>query len=398
MLEQALAVVKENLLENLANGDALILLAKVLLEVGRGETARKVEALADQVRAAESAGKSALDDKNIVKTLFAAAYALSDIRQFDLSAKMLNESVRLAPDEPVVQYELAFALMCLNRFSDALAHFEAAAVELNDFDTNLNLAVCHTLMRNLKAAHERLDRLPALASTEEERKELAHRKMVLKRLESLGNRSELTARDWLYVLYGSVLLRTQPSPSTDSINEVAESMLFLRGVLEGLRMEIEIVEYYNPSSKPLARILSELMDIPFDSYKGPDRPEKTLLMMAWATDMIGPHRALIDISDHRTMFAYGLPRHEPLPLIPEIVCSLTNDFPVPWSEQKGSGYVNEVIEKILQRARHVETDPNVLRVTQECVDFYHLKREWLLLGNDEAFPERPEYTAEIPAG
>jgi hypothetical protein len=161
-------------------------------------------------------------------------------------------------------------------------------------------------------------------------------------------------------------------------------------------MEFEVIEYYNPVSKPLARILSELMQLPFDSYKGPDRPERALLVMARATDIIGPHKAFIDTSEKRTLFAYGLPWREPLPLTPDIVGCLANEFPMPWSEHLRDGSVDEIVEQILAKAQHLDCDPEILKQTHQAVEYYHLKREWLALGHHEKFSERPEYTAEIP--
>jgi hypothetical protein len=286
----------------------------------------------------------------------------------------------------------------------------------------------------LKAARQSFEKLNVLASSPEERKELAHRKVVLKRLEEVGGRQELNARDWLYTLYGSVLLRPQtnaaqhkdgaskseecqkhehsPQPTTgqglnlskitqtgqtpDDRKLIALTMLLLRGVLEGLRLEVEVIEFYNPASKPLARILAELMELQADSYKGPDRPERALLMMAWATDITGPHQAFIETGEKRTIFAYGLPPHQPLPLTPEIVALLADEFTMPWSDETRKGSVDEEITAIVDIARRLDSEPEVLKQIQDAVEYYHLKRDYLMLGNHEAFPERPEYTAEIP--
>ncbi len=434
MLEPALDILNHHLLAAPADTDALDLLSFVFSEANRTDTSDKIRALADAIRDTVSSGNLPFDDKSMVTTLFEAGYALTDVRQFALAGKMFEKCLEIAPDEPVIRYELAFVLMSLNRFQEAIPHFERSAAELKDFDTNLNLAVCHTLNRDLKAARQSFEKLNVLASSPEERKELAHRKVVLKRLEEVGGRQELNARDWLYTLYGSVLLRPQtnaaqhkdgaskseecqkhehsPQPTTgqglnlskitqtgqtpDDRKLIALTMLLLRGVLEGLRLEVEVIEFYNPASKPLARILAELMELQADSYKGPDRPERALLMMAWATDITGPHQAFIETGEKRTIFAYGLPPHQPLPLTPEIVALLADEFTMPWSDETRKGSVDEEITAIVDIARRLDSEPEVLKQIQDAVEYYHLKRDYLMLGNHEAFPERPEYTAEIP--
>jgi hypothetical protein len=142
--------------------------------------------------------------------------------------------------------------------------------------------------------------------------------------------------------------------------------------------------------------MSELLELQCDSYKGPDRPDRALLMMAWATDITGPHQSFVETSERRTLFAYGLPRREPLPLTPEIVAAVTDEFPMPWSPEFRSGSLDQEIADILEIARGLESEPEILKHIQNAVEYYHLKRDFLLLGNHETFPERPEYTAEIP--
>jgi len=397
-LEEAGLILKNYLLNATADTDALKLFATVLDEAGRAEASLHIRALAETIDSTVSSGMLPYADANMSPHLFHAGFALTDIRQFELAAKFLDQALKLTPDEPVIRYELAFALMSLNRFDEAVPHFQEAAGELNDFDTNLNLGVCYLLTRKLKAARDCFDQLAKYATGEDERKELSHRKTVLKRLEELSSRQTLTARDWLYTLYGALLLHPgyKSGESKEDFKSIASTVLVLRGVLEGLRLEVEVIEYYNPMSKPLARLISELMELPLDSYKGPDRPDRALLVMAWATDVIGPHQAFIETSERRTLFAYGLPWREPLPLVPEIIGCLSDECPMPWDETTRSTSIDSIVTEILEKARHLESDPDILKQTHEAVEYYHLKRERLILGNPEVFPERPEYTAEIP--
>jgi hypothetical protein len=68
---------------------------------------------------------------------------------------------------------------------------------------------------------------------------------------------------------------------------------------------------------------------------------------------------------------------------------------MPWAE--GSKTINEdkIVSQILDRARLLESDPDIVRCSQEAVEYYDSKRNLIVLNNWEAFKHRPEYTAEI---
>lgn len=398
-LEEALSILTGYLLTSPADTDAFDLLVRILEEAEREDVAKKLRNLSAKISATVSGGELPFADKAMVEPLFEAGYALSDVRQFELAAKLLKTCLDIAPTEPVVKYELAFALMSLKRFEEAIPYFEQAARELKDFDTYLNLGVCYTLTRRLDKAKDALDALSSYVTADDERKEMAHRKTVLKRIGSLGPRTALSARDWSYALYGSILLdpATRKGPAPVDNYAIARMLLVLKGLLEGMRHEVEVIEYYSTHSKPLARIMGELMELPSDSYKGPDRPDKALLIMSWAADIIGPHEAFMDTSERRAIFAYGMPWKEPLPLVPDIIGCLADECSMPWHGANRQGSLDQTVQTILDRARDLECDPEILRQAQEAVEFYGLKKELVLLGNTELFSQRPEYTAEIPA-
>ena len=188
-------------------------------------------------------------------------------------------------------------------------------------------------------------------------------------------------------------------------------LALLKGLLDGLYVDFEVVEFYGSQSRPLARALAELLEIPFDSYKGPDRAEKALLTMTWASDIIGPHRSFANTEERRSLFCYSLTWDEPLPLVPEIVGCLGYDEPMPWRNQNSSiatadsvsvfdeqefdNVVESSYKSILYNARDLEGDPSMIHSVQEAVDYYTDKTSLLMLGNSSIFPYRSEYTAEL---
>ena len=117
--------------------------------------------------------------------------------------------------------------------------------------------------------------------------------------------------------------------------------------------------------------------------------------MDWASDIIGPHESFIDNSDKRLIFAYGLPSTEPLPLVPDINAYLCGSNLIPWSDLSKVD-AERHYEKILDKARNLESDPDVIKAIEDLLIYFEPRKKELVMGNSEHFPDRPEYSAEIP--
>ena len=388
-------------LKNPENLDVMTTYMQLMTECGRTEQATKIkellQALTGIVPEASADDEEEMDEeKRLPYAYFEAAFALTDVRRFDLAIMLLTKCNQLQPDDPIVKYELGFALMAVSRVKEAIKHFEDAMRITTDFDTTLNLSVCYVLTRELSKAKELTSKLASLAKDSDEIREVNHRQMVLKRLESMSARKMMTAQDWLYVLYGSILLSSKENKGEREEHKgIAEILLYLKGLLEGLSHEVEIIEYYNTQSRPLAKIFSELMELPLDSYKGPNRPEHCLLIMDWATDLIGPHDVFIDNSEKRIIFSYALAKSEPLPLVPDIAGCLVDEPVMPWDQKTREETLQTTCMKILDKARDLEADPDILKAIDDLNTYYEPKRRELVVKNPKVFPERPEYSAEI---
>lgn len=406
-LEQSLSVIRTYWLENPEDGKAATLLAEVMKEGGRLELAKKLETLGMRLAPSENGLKPGPQE------LFEAGFGLIDIRQHELAVMLLNRCAQLLQGEPTVNYELGFALMSLRRFQEAIPHFEYVAAKAPDFDTLLNLSACYTLTRHPQEVKGILQKIESLKLDTEQSLELTHRKLVLRRLESMADKPQMNSRDWVFVLYGSILLRqaTRSQIIKEDPASIGSMLALLKGLLDGLYVDFEVVEFYGSQSRPLARALAELLEIPFDSYKGPDRAEKALLTMTWASDIIGPHKSFANTEERRSLFCYSLTWDEPLPLVPEIVGCLGYDEPMPWRNQNSSiatadsvsvfdeqefdNVVESSYKSILYNARDLEGDPSMIHSVQEAVDYYTDKTSLLMLGNSSIFPYRSEYTAEL---
>ncbi len=434
---RALALSRNHWLKHPSDAEPAKLLSELMKSEGQDELASYLSAIA-------TTGSGTSKD---VQNLFEAGFKLLDVREPHLAAMLLRRAAELRPDEAVIAYELGFALMTIRRFTEAIPHLERASGETRDFDTWLNLSVCYTLTRNLEKAKNMLGTMSEMASNEDEHAELVHRKGVLKRLERLSKRTELTSRDWLYILYGSMLLgkgeptgkaslvldapglRQAPggkseddktifkdatagtAAGTIDYKEIAKTLLVLKQVFYALGVDIEIIEYYSLLSKPLAEALGRIMDLPVDIYKGPDRVDKALLVMAWASNIIGPHKTFIPTSPKRILFAYGLTASASLPLTPDIIAMIADYCRMPWastSEENADEFADAanldlpdeklvvVVETILQEVARLESLPDTILLSQEIAGYYDSKRDLLVLGNSDTFPNRAQYTAEIP--
>lgn len=373
------------------------LYSQLLQEIGQTDSARRLQNLATKLA-------EPLPPYKHHQELFEAGYALVDLRQHGLAAMLLTELVKELPDDVLVNYELGFSLMCLKQFMSAARHFEKARTGdgAEDFDVLLNLCVCHTLACNLAAAQETLKSLGTLAKSDEEKQELAHRRMVLKRLEAVlssKGKRPLNDRDWLFILYGSILLRKGKRLGTDKVDlkHVASTLVVLKTFLHGFSVEEEGVEYYSLRSKPLSTVFGDLIECPVDAYRGPDRPDKCLLMMCWTTDILGPHQVFIPNSESRGIFAYAISPDEPLPVIPDILGYIADDLIMPWEGKELNHREMELkIEELQSKARDMEADPDLIQEAQDALDYYMEKRDLLVFGNSQSFATRPEYTAELP--
>jgi tetratricopeptide (TPR) repeat protein len=393
LYEKARDKVTEHWLNNPFDVDAVELFGDILRQTGRSEAAEKLDALLQKL--SQSPGVPPYKHH---QQLFEASYALVDCRQYCLAAMLLKEMARDLPDDPEVNYELGFSLLSLKRPEEAIKHFSIAARNKEDFDACLNLCVCYTLLRDADAATRSLEIAAPLAREEEEKVEVGHRRIVLKRLKLLAAKKELTSRDWLFILYGTILLR--PTLKILALKEepshIAAMLVVLKGLLTGLSIEQEGIEYYSLRSRPLTSVLGQLTGLPFDAYRGPDRPDRVMLTLSWTTDIIGPHQAFIQNCENRSIFAYALTPSEPLPLVPDIIGCLAQDITMPWEGDKSPKELERLVGEILERAYALEASPTLIQEYQEAIDYYHDKRDLLVFQNSQTFPNRPEYTAEVP--
>lgn len=390
-LEKSRVILNKLWLENTYDERVIALYGEILKEGGRPEAGKRLGELVEKL-------KSPMPPYKHHQEIFEAGYALVDVRQHDLASLLLGELVKELPHDPLVNYELGFALMCQKKFDDAARHFEKAMEEKEDFDCLLNLCVCHTLRRDASKAGVLLGKLAAVALSDEEKIEVEHRRIVLRRLANMSSKRTLNARDWLYILYGSVLLRPNLTITNGKadIKQLASTMVVLKGFLEGLSIEEETIEYYSLRSKPMTQILGSMLELKVDAYRGPDRPEKCLLMMCWSTDILGPHDAFITNSERRALFAFAITDIEPLPVMPDIVACMSTELTMPWEGKENTKReLDEQIELILEKASDLEGEPELIRETQEAIDYYMDKRDLLVFNNPHGFASRPEYTAEL---
>lgn len=403
----AFVLVKDHWLCNPDDRQAVQLLSEILLRSGRKD-------LSDLLYKMSTRELSSINDG---QTLFEVAYKFIDAREPELAVMLLRRCVHLHPEERMIRYELGFALMQMRKFVEAIPHFEFLAGIEEDFDTWLNLTVCHSIGRNLGRAGEALARLECIKSSEEEHREVDLRRWVLKRMERFDCNAP-GVRDWVFSLYGSILLSEtsprdlsgKPMTVATDYTGVASTLLILRGLLQEVGCEFDVIEYYSPLSRPLAEALARLMDLPAAPYGGPERSERCLLVIAWASDIVGPHRTFSEHSANRSIFAYGLTGMMQLPITPDIIGCLAGECPMPWSEQldaveerqadSSMHPLNEVqaraTDKILENAANLEYQPELIRRVEELAQYYMNRRSMLVFRNPSEFPIRPEYTAEIP--
>jgi tetratricopeptide (TPR) repeat protein len=425
--DEALAIIRTYWLSHPQSVDAVRMLSRVMKSLGKSDLAGNLYRLSEH--------EQALGED--LPNLCEAGFNLIDAREMQLAIMVLQHCVAKMPDDPTVAYELGFALMSLNKFAAAIPYFLKSD---GDFETHLNLCVCYTLTRDLDRAKSYLELVAQSAKTSEEKAEVENRRMVFKRLERFKNKPTLTPRDWSFILYGTVVL-SEPrledlsiakvarmkgedaslsSLITDTAGksganepgyqEIAWTLLILEKLLNELGYEFDVIEFYSPLSRPLAEALAHKLDVPAKSFRGETSTDRTLMIMAWAPNIIGPHKSFIRNTKKRILFSYGLSTSQPLPLTPDVVGEFCTDLKMPWAETAEEDTVHrsvagkvdlpnskqaEAMDKIVAAIAELESKPEIIQTLQELSDYYKPKIEQVVLGNPEHFKERPPYTAEI---
>lgn len=328
------------------------------------------------------------------KLMFETGYKLIDTRQYELAALLLKRCSAIVPDDPALNYELGFVLMLQKKFSEAIFYLEKSFAHEMTFDTALNLGACFALCRRMNDARELLVRMTTLADTEQEKAAVVEHEHILKRLEHFAGQAELDARDWAYVLYGSVLLDAESRESAlEDYNSVARILTQLRDFLKQ-SSDITVVEYFNLKARPIAECLAKMLNLPVQNYKGPGQGEKALTIIANGDDIIGPHRSFLPLSDERSLFVYSLGL-EPLPLIMEMIGKLP-DVLLPWDNDEQLTDFRATSEKLLNTVAKVNGNELLAASAQKLSTYYQKKSSLLLWNNAKTYSERPQYTAEIP--
>lgn len=394
------------------NAEIISLFSRYARALNQNELAMALERLAEKVKTSNG-----LDENP--QEVFEAAYHLVGQRYFDIGRNLLQKCLDKFPANNTVRYELAFAQMSLGQFKEAIGNFEQVVKLEEDFDTVLNLSACYALTRDLKNVENTIRRLEKLASDQEEKNEIAHRKMILKRLHFMASKKEFNKQDWFFVLYGTILLgykapsqaNTNVGPQVDAFDvlvpnhnmkAIAGTLAVLKGVLRGLEIEPEAIEYYNTYAKPLAQVEANLFDITVENYTGPDRPDYALMLMNSADEIVGPHQAFLENCDNRATFAYSLNLDVPLPVTPDIVGHLgqirlpwDNDIKMSDDPEHSNKILAEAMPRIREIASHMENDAEVIGTITDTVLYYNPKLEMLAVQNSQKIPRRPEFTAEI---
>jgi tetratricopeptide (TPR) repeat protein len=328
------------------------------------------------------------------RLLFEAGYRLIDTRQYELAGLVLKECAQIVPDDAALNYELGFVLMLQKKFSEAIPYLERSFAHEMTFDTALNLSACFALCRRMNDARGLLARMVSLAETDEEKAAVAEQENTLKRLEHFAGQADLDSRDWVYTLYGAVLLDEENTSSKleDHVS-IARILILLKEFLKQT-LDLTAIEYFNLKARPIAECLAKMLNLTVQSYKGPGQPGKVLTVIANGDDLIGPHRSFLSIGDERGLFIYSLGM-EPLPLISELAGKVP-DVLLPWDNDKELTDFKANAEKLLQSVSSLEKDEDLKAQASRLSSYYQKKESLLLWRNGRIYPERPQYTAEMP--
>lgn len=260
-LREALAALESAFLIDATNVGALALAAEVERAVGNDDLAESFLYLSENP-----------DD---VDELFELGYVFIDMEVYTLAAAFLSSANDLDPEHREVTYELAWALMKIGAFEEAIPFFERSLETDPDYRTLDCLATAYALLGNAPQAQEHLDAARALCDAQlgnaddGERVILDDTDALIARLRLADPGDEAGLREWHWILTGGAILHLpSSSPEHGSANGRAHHCVLTPSVLARVVRSLEtllkcqeftpnVIEYLDGDAEFPARILAE---------------------------------------------------------------------------------------------------------------------------------------------
>ncbi|WP_018130367.1 tetratricopeptide repeat protein [Effusibacillus pohliae] len=359
-------------------------------------------------------------DRDNPEPLFRLGYQLVQDGLYGPALGPLSRCVKLAPESSAANYEFAYALM-KEFYNEAALHYFAKAYEQEQA-----MSILFYMAQLLIFLGRSGEAWLFMQKLEEQVKEagegepqLAYLKGMLRRYRA---HQPQTIRDWHFVQYGSLLLRTYeeddpepPNPANGRYTLVNFGYPQVAAVLAALQAILGRIDLFPPykyiaaageASAPIAHALGQLLTVPVKPLaEGLSSGQNGIVITSFSDELQGIAEHVWDRKDV-LLFSFALSWTHDQNVLPEVVGYLAQMPRLPWQERV---VLNESGEPVLVAADerpaeaiagdilHCVAQVDADWVKRVC-DFYGKRKSDIIAGKRIEVPRKRFFTHSALGG
>ncbi len=242
-----------------------------------------------------------------------------------------------------------------------------------------------------------------LALNPDEKTELANVNKITLRLQEYTNLKNIkNYRDWLYILYGNILLvdfkldKAKFNEYEPNLVEILTHIYILKRFFEALNISLELFEYFDDDSHILAQLFALIFELPVEKVSTEIKNAKCMLIVSNPHKIKEVYHNYTKINNNQIIYFYSLPFSSALPIIPAIVNCITDKLNLPFAQiGYGTKEYNDLMIKAKDMINNIETDCDSALKIQQLIEYYELRQPNLILENQDVFKDYVQYHGEL---
>ncbi len=342
-------------------------------------------------------------NSNFLNSLVNLTYALINLNDYEVAVIFLQDLLKELPDDIFLNYEYGFVSLLTGKYSQAVNFFEKVLNQEKSFDTVLNLIIGNIYLFNMDKLTIYLNLLKELALNPDEKTELANVNKITLRLQEYTNLKNIkNYRDWLYILYGNILLvdfkldKAKFNEYEPNLVEILTHIYILKRFFEALNISLELFEYFDDDSHILAQLFALIFELPVEKVSTEIKNAKCMLIVSNPHKIKEVYHNYTKINNNQIIYFYSLPFSSALPIIPAIVNCITDKLNLPFAQiGYGTKEYNDLMIKAKDMINNIETDCDSALKIQQLIEYYELRQPNLILENQDVFKDYVQYHGEL---
>ncbi len=340
---------------------------------------------------------------NFLNSLVSLTYELINLNDYEIAIIFLQDLLKVLPDDIFLNYEYGFVLLLTGEYRQSMHYFEKVLNKEKSFDTVLNLIIGNIYLLNMDKLTIYQNLLKELASNPDERTELANVNKIILRLQEYPSLKNIkNYRDWLYILYGNILLVDFKSDKAmfneykPNLVEILTHIYILKRFFEALNISLELFEYFDEDSHILAQLFALIFELPVEKVSTEIKNAKNMLIVSNPHKITEVYHNYNKINNNQIIYFYSLPFSSALPIIPAVVNCITDKLNLPFTQiSYGTKEYHDLMIKAQDLVNNIETDCNSAIKIQQLIEYYELRQPNLILENQDIFKDYVQYHGEL---